>query len=213
MISRLLLLLTAVTCTAACNTTDSTSAAAPTPIGEPASAISSQSQGSLSQLQSSTPDVSGAWVWSTTEHLTLPPFVAEQIFEITPEGMVTQLWCQTSGTLTLVQTGSTFTGSGTQSATCETGGGHRFDSPPTATPPTIQVNDGRIRGKALEFTVDSGGMDCPHKGAITDLDGAVATELRATGRCIVPGHPKSPVPLEPPPAGTSKSISWVATRP
>lgn len=43
--------------------------------------------------------------------------------------------------------------------------------------------------------------------------------MRGTGRCWVPGHPKSQAPegspfdLDPPPAGTEKIVVWEATRP
>jgi hypothetical protein len=43
--------------------------------------------------------------------------------------------------------------------------------------------------------------------------GGVATILKGTGRTVVPGHPHSPVPLDPPPAGTSTMIAWEAIRP
>jgi hypothetical protein len=162
---------------------------------------------------SSATDVSGAWNWSSVQYLTAPPFVAQLIFGIQPEGPVTRLRCDTSGTLNLTQAGDTFTGTATQQATCETGGGYIFVSPPSATPPVVDVADGRIAGRSLKFVFSAGPLTCPFEGVITDLDQSIATDLRATGRCIIPGHPQSPVPAEPPPGGTSKTVSWTATRP
>lgn len=167
-----------------------------------------------SAIKPSPASVSGSWNWSAIEHLTVPPFVAQVLFLIEPEGPVTQLRCESSGTLMLVQSGTSFSGTGTQAAVCETGGGHVFVSPPSGTAPSVAISDGRITGNALRFVVNPGGGDlaCPFQGRITEADGATAMALRATGRCIVPGHPQSPVPLDPPPAGTSKTLQWVATR-
>jgi hypothetical protein len=164
-------------------------------------------------LQASAPDVSGAWSWSATQHLTVPPFVAELIFGIAPEGPVTQLRCESTGTMQLAQNGVAFNGSATQTVNCVTGGGHAFVAPPMAAPPSFAVAEGRITGNAIHFLFGSGDLACPYSGVITGSDGGTATDLTATGRCIVPGHPKSPAPLDPPPAGTSKTISWTATRP
>jgi hypothetical protein len=158
-------------------------------------------------------DVSGTWAWISTELLTLPPFVAEFIFGIEPEGPVTQLRCETSGTMTLDADGRTFSGSTTQAATCRTGNGIVFVPPPGATPPELQVVDGSLSGHSLKFTlVDDGFTSCAFNGVITDFDQGAATGLRATGKCVIPGHPKSSAPLDPPPAGTSKTIHWTATR-
>ena len=162
----------------------------------------------------SIPDLSGSWSVSGTGYLTFPPFVAP-VFGIEPEGPVTHLRCQGSGTMQLVQSGSTFSGLFTRTAiTCETGGGLVFVPPPTAFAPTLEVADGVITGRGLHFLLGSvAGLGCPHNGAITNVDAGTATEIRANGRCIIPGHPKSPAPLEPPPAGTSHETSFIATRP
>ena len=160
------------------------------------------------------PDLSGSWNVSGTGYLTLPPFVAP-IFGIEPEGPITHLRCEGSGTMQLVQSGSTFNGSFTRTAvTCETGGGLVFVPPPTAFPPTLEVADGVITGRGLHFLLGSvAGLGCPHNGAITNVDAGTAMEIRANGRCIIPGHPQSPAPLDPPPAGTSHDTGFVATRP
>jgi hypothetical protein len=76
----------------------------------------------------------------------------------------------------------------------------------------MAVKDGGLTGHAVKFRFVAGDLSCPYDGVITDVDQGMATALRATGRCIIPGHPQSPVPLDPPPAGTSKTIVWTATR-
>jgi hypothetical protein len=168
--------------------------------------------GASSHAQSGPPDVGGTWTWNSHEQLTVPPFVAQLIFGIQPEGPVTRIRCDTTGTLTLSQSGATFAGSATQQAVCETGKGHVFVPPPAAVPPTMDVVEGRINGHSIEFVFTGGLLSCPYNGVITSFANGTATGLRATGRCIVPGDPRSPVPLDPPPAGTSKTLELTATR-
>jgi hypothetical protein len=115
----------------------------------------------------------------------------------------------------LSQAGATFTGVTTRNAShCETGGGRVLHLPTATFPNTLAVAEGLITGRAVHFLLGAvAGLGCPHNGAIQDVVEGAATELRATGRCIIPGHPKSPVPRDPPPAGTSHDTSFVATRP
>lgn len=184
------------------------------PSSFPAETVAPPVRAATSLTSSSSPsDVSGTWTWSSTAHLTAPPFVAQVIFGIPPEGPITQLRCESSGTMTLVQIGTAFRGSATQAAVCETGEGHVFVPPPAAVPVSMAVVDGRLIGHAVQFRFVAGDLPCPYEGIITDADQGMATALRATGRCIIPGHPQSPVPLDPPPAGTSKTTLWTATRP
>lgn len=163
---------------------------------------------------SSVPDVSGAWAWAAAGRLTVPASVVQRLFEIEPEGPITHLRCESSGTMQLSQTGASFSGSATRTAvTCETGRGHVFEPAVMAFPNSLPVADGVITGRAIHFLIGSvGGLGCPHNGAITRLDGGKATTLTASGRCILPGHPQSPAPVDPPPLGTSHDTSFVATR-
>ena len=160
-------------------------------------------------------DLSGQWEWNGVVQLTMPPFVAQFIFGIPPEGPVTHVRCENSGGMTLLQTGTEFgTASGdpaSQTATCETKGGLAFSPPPMAVAPFLDIV-GSIRGRSLDFLFGAD-FPCPFHGVISEIQGGVATQLKATGRCIVPGHPQSPVPMDPPPAGTSKFTSWEAVRP
>jgi hypothetical protein len=169
---------------------------------------------SLAVAASSVPDVSGAWLWAAAGQLTVPASVVQRLFGIAPEGPITHLRCESSGTMQLSQTGATFSGSATRTAvTCETGQGHVFAPPVMAFPNSLPVADGAITGRAIHFLIGSvAGLGCPHNGAITTLDSGTATTLRATGRCIIPGHPQSPAPVDPPPSGTSHDTSFVATR-
>lgn len=167
-----------------------------------------------SALQSvSVPDVSGSWNWKAEGHISFPPLAAP-IFGIEPEGPITQMWCETSGTMELIQAGTTFSGMATRtSLLCETGGGRAL-VPPGGFPDSLPVADGLLTGRGVHFLFSAlAGLGCPHNGAIIDLEGGRARTLSATGRCIVPGHPQSPAPLAPPPRGTSKDVTWQATRP
>ena len=155
--------------------------------------------------------VAGDWNWSSTEQLTVPDWVAA-MFGMPSEGPVTRLVCESSGTLELIQNGSTFSGSGEQtSITCETGGGEVFVPPAEFSPPFFSVVEGTIRGRSIQF-VTGGPLPSTKRGVISAFDGGVAEALSATGRTIVPGHPQSPIPAEPPPGGTSKTLSWEAVR-
>ena len=53
-------------------------------------------------------DVSGLWNWSNEDLLTMPEFVAV-MFGIPPEGPITHIRCESSGTMVLTQVGSSFT--------------------------------------------------------------------------------------------------------
>jgi hypothetical protein len=114
----------------------------------------------------------------------------------------------------LSQTGATFSGSATRNTSrCETGDGRVLELPTATFPNTLPVANGLITGRAVHFLFGTvAGLGCPHNGAIQDVVEGAATELRSTGRCIIPGHPQSPVPRDPPPAGTSHNMGMVATR-
>ena len=158
-------------------------------------------------------DVSGSWTWSNVEQLTLPDFVAA-MFGLPVEGPITHVICESSGTMQLTQAGASFSGSiERNAASCETKGGFDFMPSPDFSPPFLDVVDGSIQGRSIHFTTVGGPLFAPHQGVISEVESGVATALKATGRTIVPGDPKSPVPLDPPPAGTSKTISWEAERP
>jgi hypothetical protein len=161
------------------------------------------------------PDVSGSWNWSGTGHLTVPSSDVERLLGILPEGPITHLRCDASGTMELSQMGRSFSGSATRNTSrCETGGGRVLELPTSTFPNALPVAEGRIRGRAVHFLLGAvAGVGCPHNGVIQGVDEGAATELRATGRCIIPGHPQSPVPRDPPPGGTSHDTSFVAVRP
>jgi hypothetical protein len=182
----------------ACSADDATG---PEP-GDPTGLAFSQGAGPV--------DISGEWSLSRVLQVTAPDWVAELIFGIEAEGPVTVFRCESVGSMTLSQAGSEFTGTAAwDSNACETRGGQVF----SAGFPPITI-EGQISGRSLRFDwIEPGGLVCPQHGRIGDLANGVAVVLSGTGRCIVPGHPLSPVPLDPPPAGTSKTLVWEAVRP
>lgn len=158
-------------------------------------------------------DVSGLWNWSNEERLTMPEIVAA-MFGIPPEGPITQIRCESSGTMVLTQVGSSFSGPAERtSISCETKGGFAFLPGPQFAPVFFDVEDGRIRGNSIHFVFGGAPLPTPSHGVVSASVGGVATVLKGTGRTIVPGHPHSPVPVDPPPGGTSTMIAWEATRP
>ena len=166
-------------------------------------------------VTSAVPDVSGSWNWSGTGHLTVPSSEVERLLGIVPEGPITHLRCDASGTMELSQVGQSFSGSATRNTSrCETGGGQALALPTLTFPNALPVVEGLITGRAVHVLIGAvAGVGCPHNGAILDVEEGVATELRVAGRCIIPGHPRSPVPRDPPPAGTSHDTSFVVRRP
>ena len=157
-------------------------------------------------------DVSGSYEWTSVTRLSVPGWVAE-LFGIPVEGQITQLSCESSGTMSLQQDGASFEGSAVRTAIiCETRGGVSFVPAPGFALPAFDIDDGVIHGLALEFTFGGAPLPTPAHGTVAQFEDGMAMVLRATGRTIVPGHPHSPIPASPPPAGTSKLISWQAVR-
>lgn len=153
-------------------------------------------------------DLSGAWDWHETGHLNLP-LEAAALFGVTPEGPRTQIRCESGGTMTIVQSGDTFTGTATQSSLCESNGGQVFV--PAPFPPALDIVGGRISGRHVEFLFGAGPIPCPYK-ASTRMEAGSVVALVGSGKCIVPGHPQSPLPVPPPPTAPTKTIEWIATR-
>jgi hypothetical protein len=162
----------------------------------------------------STFDISGTWSWSEVSQLRMPTFVAEDLVGIDAEGPMTHARCEAAGTMTLVQTGGSFSGMAmTNFQQCVTRGGQVFSSPDAGLPKVVA--DGQIRGASLSFSFSNFVVTpCLYHAVISAEDGS-AGGLKGTGRCILPGHPQSesPVEMDPPPGGTSKALSWEAVRP
>lgn len=167
--------------------------------------------GSVQAMGWSVADVGGDWTWSNVEVLRMPPFVVAML-GIGPEGPNTHARCESAGTMILVQAGTEFSGSATRTFNaCETKGGQPFQQPGV----DFAVTDGRISGTSARFSFSSPFVTpCPHRAVISVGQGGVALALSGTGRCVLPGHPKSgsPMSLDPPPGGTSTTTSWSAVR-
>ena len=171
-------------------------------VASEAGAVASSSAGSPASL-------GGTWNWSETVVLHLPE-AALPFFGIASEGPITIATCHDSGTLVIAQAGASFSGTATQAALCETRGGQVFVPP--VFPPAFDVSEGEIMGRSFRMLFPGGEVPCPYSGSIAAEAGGVATELRGTGLCLVPGHPQNPLGL-PPPGSPTKTVTWQATRP
>jgi hypothetical protein len=158
-------------------------------------------------------DLSGEWTWAESETLIIPAWAVELAFpEIEAEGSITRASCESSGTLTLVQTGNTFTGTTVRTDhECVTSGGQIFGGDASAFLPQ-PIIDGEIRGRSFVMHRLATVVECIYHGTISGLEAGVATTLSGGGQCIVPGHPRSPIPVDPPPGGVDIVSSFTATR-
>ena len=155
-------------------------------------------------------DIGGEWSWSKTEQLTFPAWVAA-MFGIDAEGPVTRGTCAVSGTMTVEQTGSTFTGEvATVEQGCVTTGGQPFLEGGGTVGPII---DGRIRGRSIFMQRFGNGVVCDFHAVASEIEGGIASLLDGGGgNCLVPGHPQNPLPFPPPPGGTNIVMTWTAVR-
>lgn len=186
------------------------------PLGITAGSAELQAAAQASAAAHTPPDVAGAWNWSSVEVLRMPRWFVEAlgpVLGITPEGENTHARCESSGTMVLAQTDAAFLGTATRTVNaCLTQGGQAFQQMGSA----IQVSDGVISGRNLRFSFHTALVrPCPHSAVVSDFQSGVAAALGGTGHCIIPGHPQSdsPLPLDPPPGGTSTTVSWQAWRP
>jgi hypothetical protein len=164
----------------------------------------------------STIDVAGTWDWRREELLTVPADFAF-IFGIQPEGPITHFRCEVEGVITLAQSGDALSGVEVETASlCETRGGQVFTQPGLGL--LIPIHEGRVTGSAVKLLIGDPVLRCPIRAVIEEAENGTAVRLRGTGRCIIPGHPKSdapegsPLDLDPPPRGTEKILVWEATR-
>ena len=155
-------------------------------------------------------DISGTWLWSEEVIFSVAAPLTGVFFGIQPEGPITHFTCHESGTMTLIQAGSSFGGTASQVSECRTRGGQVF-SPPVF-PPTLDVAEGTIKGRSAHMLFGAGDINCPYHASIS-MEGGRAVSLNGSGRCIEPGHPLSGIPLDPPDqAGASPTINWEAVR-
>jgi hypothetical protein len=149
-----------------------------------------------------TPNVSGNWSWNGKTIILGPDELIMAFFGIPEsEGPVMRLICDTWGTMTLTQSGTSFSGVADQDGSCTTAGEQSASTTPF--PPFFSI-DGSVTGHAVHFDGDVGeGIVCPYQGSLDVQDG-LATQLNATGRCVVP-FPAHPL--------LDKELEFNATRP
>jgi hypothetical protein len=71
-------------------------------------------------------DVRGTWLWTEEALFSVAAPLTSVFFGIQPEGPITHFTCHESGTMTLTQSGSSFSGTATQDSECRTRGGQVF---------------------------------------------------------------------------------------
>lgn len=132
------------------------------------------------------PDLSGDWNWTESQQIVVTAEL-EGLWGLTdyPDDPI-RITCTSGGRLELVQTGATFTGSGSQQSTCETPDGASTPTVPFPQGENALGIEGYITGRAVHFEALVGeGFYCPYKGSLK-VGGGVATEMRASGRCETP---------------------------
>ena len=161
----------------------------------PAGPTLSQSSAATS-AQTAPIGVAGTWRYSEDTFLVFAGELAALI-GLASEGPTLQLHCSSpDGVLTIVQTGSTFTGTLVHpTGTCRTQSGQIAPTPWAL--PYRGTLSGRVTGRALQFDqVDdppdpAGPVTCPKNGTI-QVVGGVAVQLETVGRCDL-----SVLPLRP----------------
>jgi hypothetical protein len=158
--------------------------------------------------QPAPPQIGGEWHETRTNFIHLTPFAAE-LWGFVAEGARTTIRCSAEGTMSLIQDGSSFSGSLTEEFVCISQGGQQREFGPE----TTDIVDGKIGGQAIAFTLigQPGPVNCPANGVISAEDG-VAVAMRGTWRCIEPGHPRSVWNTASPPRLGPNRAQWQATR-
>jgi hypothetical protein len=131
----------------------------------------------------STTDLGGAWAWREA---------------VTFAAM--GLGCSDTGTVTLSQSGNSFTGSGSQIGQCTRMGGQ----PQEFTLP-FTLAEGALTGSSVEFTVDG----CPYTGRVSG-DSVFGTLSCTRDIDDVPAHATGTWRLVPPPPVVSASVTYPA---
>ncbi len=137
-------------------------------------------------------DISGTWLWREDVIFSVAAPTTGVFFGIEPEGPITHFRCHETGTMTLTQSGSSFSGTASQASECRTRGGQVF-SPPVF-PSSLDVAEGRIEGHSVHMLFGAGDINCPYHATIS-MEAGQAVSLNGSGRCIEPGHPHSGIPL------------------
>jgi hypothetical protein len=140
-------------------------------------------------------DISGDWLWSESNIITVPGYVSGFI-GIEEEGPTLHLLCEVTGTLDVTQSGNSFTGEATQTGECFSQGGQGpvFPFPPTLHP------EGSL-GPGRSFFIDFG--DCEYNGHLSvDPETGEVIAISATGNCAEVFSPAS-----------FKAVGWSAIRP
>jgi hypothetical protein len=140
-------------------------------------------------------DIAGTWSFSEEAKGLIPEEFATEFFGIQPEGRATHFICHDEGTFTIVQDGSSFTGTTEQTGICVTNGGQIITNDSPGPAPLL---DGRVSGRTIHS--DFSDPICPYTGVLT-VESGFATAMNGTGRCGPFG-----------PRDHFKTVTWQATR-
>ena len=140
-------------------------------------------------------DVSGNWMWQESNKSMVPGYVAGFV-GLEDEGPTLHVTCETHGTMSVTQSGNTFSGSAEQLQECFTQGGQG----PFAIPgdPVLEISRGAITGTSIKFMFGN----CLYRGHIVKNPQTYEVlAIAATGNCPEFFQPAS-----------FKTLSFVATR-
>jgi hypothetical protein len=112
----------------------------------------------------------------------------------------TDLVCRDTGTVTVAQTGSTFSGAGNYSGQCAQAG-----APPEEFTLPFSLAEGAVAGSSVSFTVD----DCPYEGTVS------GDSVLGTVDCVVeigsrPVHATGTWSLAPAPPAVTATLTYPA---
>ncbi len=135
----------------------------------------------------SLPDVSGLWVFHERVWVLQPSELNPVIGAPPATTPMTQVVCDSVGSIEFAQQGAELTGTATQSVVCEVDG-VEFVPPDFAFNPVFEINGGWINGRSIYFETGHTANVCDNRGSIRIHDG-IAERIDAVGDCPVPFHP------------------------
>ena len=132
-------------------------------------------------------DLSGLWVFHERVWVLQPSELNSVIGAPPATTPMTQVVCESVGTIEFAQQGAELTGTATQSVVCSVDG-VEFVPPDFAFNPVFEINRGWIKGRSIYFETGHTLNICNNRGSIRIHDG-IAERIDAVGDCPVSFHP------------------------